>query len=70
MITDLLPTMELPYVVVTSYPGASPEKVEQMVTRPLEALGTSSGLKNISSVSGETQYDCVEFTGYQYGQCD
>ena len=55
MITDLLPTMELPYVVVvTSYPGASPEKVEQMVTRPLEAvLGTSSGLKNISSVSGE-----------------
>src|SRR5690606_35900410 len=34
--------------------GASPEKVEQMVTRPLEAvLGTSSGLKNISSISSE-----------------
>lgn len=55
MTTDLLPSMELPYVVVvTSYPGASPEKVEQTVTRPLEGvLGTSSGLKNISSVSGE-----------------
>ncbi|MGI6130037.1 MAG: efflux RND transporter permease subunit [bacterium] len=55
MITDLLPAMELPYVVVvTTYPGASPEKVEQMVTRPLEAvLGTSSGLKNISSISSE-----------------
>ena len=33
MTTDLLPAMELPYiVVVTSYPGASPEKVEQAVT--------------------------------------
>jgi len=55
MTTDLLPNMELPYViVVTTYPGASPEKVEQMVTRPMEAvLGTSSGLKNISSVSSE-----------------
>lgn len=55
MTTDLLPTMELPYViVVTSYPGASPEKVEQTVTRPMEAaLGTASGLKNISSVSSE-----------------
>lgn len=55
MQTDLLPKMELPYVVVfTPYPGASPEKVEQTLTRPLEAaLGTSSGLKNISSISNE-----------------
>jgi len=55
MTTDLLPAMELPYiVVVTSYPGASPEKVEQAVTKPLESvLATSSGLKNISSVSRE-----------------
>ena len=30
MTTDLLPAMELPYVmVVTSYPGASPERVER-----------------------------------------
>jgi HAE1 family hydrophobic/amphiphilic exporter-1 len=55
MTTDLLPAMELPYVIVsTSYPGASPEKVEQTVTRPLEAaLGTAGGLKNVSSVSNE-----------------
>jgi HAE1 family hydrophobic/amphiphilic exporter-1 len=55
MITDLLPTIDMPYVIVmTSYPGASPEKVEQTVTRPLEAaLGTVGGLKNISSVSRE-----------------
>lgn len=53
--TDLLPDIELPYVVViTSYPGASPEQVEQSVTRPLEsALGTAGGLKNISSTSNE-----------------
>jgi len=55
MKTDLLPAMELPYIVViTSYPGASPEKVEQTVTKPLESvLATSSGLKNISSISRE-----------------
>lgn len=55
MATDLLPTIDLPYVIVmTTYPGASPEKVEQTVTRPLEAaLGTSGGLDNISSISNE-----------------
>jgi len=55
MATDLLPEIEMPYIIViTSYPGASPEKVEQMVTRPLEAtLGTVSGLKNINSISRE-----------------
>ena len=55
MTTDLLPKLELPYVVVvTTYPGADPEKVERTVTQPLEAaLGTASGLSNISSVSQE-----------------
>ncbi|HHW30971.1 MAG TPA: efflux RND transporter permease subunit [Clostridiaceae bacterium] len=55
MTTDLLPSIDMPYIIViTSYPGASPEKVEQTVTRPLEAtLGTVSGLKNISSISRE-----------------
>lgn len=53
--TDLLPNLELPYIIViTSYPGASPEQVEQSVTRPLEsALGTTGGLKNIQSISNE-----------------
>ncbi|MBC5581213.1 efflux RND transporter permease subunit [Anaerofilum sp. BX8] len=55
MTTDLLPNIELPYVVVvTTYPGASPEKVELAVTRPLESvLGTTSGLSHVSSVSQE-----------------
>lgn len=55
MTTDLLPAMELPYVmVVASYPGASPERVEAAVTAPLEAgLGTVSGVKNVTSTSSE-----------------
>ena len=55
MTTDLLPAMELPYVmVVTSYSGASPERVEAAVTAPLEAgLGTVSGVKNVTSTSSE-----------------
>lgn len=55
MTTDLLPSMELPYVVVfTTYPGASPEKVETSVTKPLEqALSTTSGLEEITSISQE-----------------
>ena len=50
---DLLPDMELPILVVsTSYPGAGPEEVESMVTRPLEeALSTLDGLDSMSSVS-------------------
>lgn len=53
--TDLLPNMELPYVVaVTAYPGASPEEVEQTVTRTLEqALATTSGVENVTSISSE-----------------
>ena len=55
MSTDLLPSMDLPYAVAyTSYVGASPEQVEQNVTKPLEAaLSTTSGVKNINSVSQE-----------------
>ena len=55
MQTDLLPEMSMPYmVVVTTYPGASPEKVEASVTQPLEGqLGTVSRVKNVSSTSAE-----------------
>ena len=55
MTTDLLPKIDLPYVVVmTTYPGASPEKIETSVTKPLEqALATTSGIKNVNSISRE-----------------
>lgn len=52
---DLLPEINLPYVmVITTYPGASSEKVEAQVCKPMEsALGTISGIKNVYSVSNE-----------------
>ena len=55
MTTDLLPNMDLPYAVAyTTYIGASPEQVEQSVTKPMEsALAATSGLKNITSISQE-----------------
>ena len=53
MTTDLLPNMDFPYVVMyTSFPGASPEKIETMVTKPLEsAVSTLSGIESVQSVS-------------------
>lgn len=50
-----LPDMEVPYlIVVTTEPGASPEKVETDVTKPMEnALGVISGVKNVTSTSSE-----------------
>ena len=55
MTTDLLPNMSMPYlIVVTTYPGASPERVENDVVRPMEsALGTVSGVQNVYSTSSE-----------------
>ncbi|MCM1193971.1 MAG: efflux RND transporter permease subunit [Butyrivibrio sp.] len=55
MTTDLLPEMNLPYmIVITTYPGASPEKVETAVCEPMErALGSVSGVKNVYSMSYE-----------------
>lgn len=55
MTADLLPNINLPYVLVmTTYPGASPEKVESVVTEPLEqAFATTANVKNVSSVSNE-----------------
>ncbi len=52
---DLLPDMEMPYVLVmTVSQGSSPEEVESRITAPLEAsLGLLSGLKNMSSSSSE-----------------
>ncbi|MBQ7330332.1 MAG: efflux RND transporter permease subunit [Oscillospiraceae bacterium] len=61
MTTDLLPNMSLPYLmVVTPYPGASPERVEEDVIRPLEnSLGTVKGVENLFSSSSEN-YSMVQ----------
>lgn len=53
MTPDLLPSIDLPYVVVmTAYPGATPEEVESAVTKPLEqSLATLENLASIQSIS-------------------
>ena len=55
MTVDLLPAMELPYaIVMTTYPGASPETVEAGVTKPIEqAVASIDNIENIQSVSAE-----------------
>lgn len=63
MTPDLLPEMSFPYIVLfTSYVGASPEEVEQTVSRPLEqSLAALDDLKEIRSVSSEN-YSTVFLT--------
>lgn len=53
--TDLFPNMNIPYsVVLTTYPGASPGEVEEVVTKPLEeTLATTTNVKQITSMSNE-----------------
>ena len=55
MTPDLLPIMDFPYVIiVTAYPGANPEQVEQEITRPMEqSMATLEHIKEITSVSSE-----------------
>ena len=55
MTPDLLPNINLPYaVIITAYPGATPEEVEQEVTRPIEqAMATLDHAEEITSVSRE-----------------
>lgn len=55
MTTDLLPKMDLPYVLIaTSYVGASPEEVEATVSKPLEsAMATVGNVKEVNSISSE-----------------
>lgn len=62
---DLLPDISLPYLLVlTTYPGASSEKIEAEICEPMEStLGTITGIKNINSICNEN-YGMVqlEFT--------
>ena len=53
MTPDLLPNMDFPYVViVTTDPGASPESVEEEITRPMEqSMATLDQIKEITSTS-------------------
>ena len=55
MTPDLLPNMDFPYIMImTTYPGASPEKVESEVTKPLEqSMSTLEHILEVTSTSAE-----------------
>ena len=55
MTPDLLPNMDFPYVMImTTYPGASPEKVEEEITKPMEqSMSTLEHIKEVTSTSSE-----------------
>jgi len=61
---DVMPELEIPSLtVITVYPGASAEEVEQQVSKVLEAtLSTTSHLKEITSTSKEN----VSFVQMQF----
>lgn len=53
--TDLYPDVTFPFVTIrTVYPGASPQDVEEMVTRPVEdAVSSIAGVDKVFSASRE-----------------
>lgn len=55
MTPDLMPNLDFPYaIVMTAYPGQSPESVEKTVTKPLEAsMATLENIKSVTSTSSE-----------------
>jgi multidrug efflux pump subunit AcrB len=55
MKTDLLPKTELPFLIIVSpYPGASPEKVESTLSGVIEnEVATISGVKNVTTSNYE-----------------
>ncbi|HET9869213.1 MAG TPA: efflux RND transporter permease subunit, partial [bacterium] len=52
---DLFPDVSFPYVFVsTPYPGASPEEIESLISKPLEEeLSSLQGVKKVSSTNQE-----------------
>lgn len=64
---ELTPDMEMPMLLVyTIYPGADPESVEELVTKPIETAGSEqSGVSTYTSQSAENM-SMVMFQ-YDYG---
>ncbi len=53
---ELMPEIDFPAIgVITTYDGASPEEIDQLISKPLEdKLGSIPGLKHISSTNSES----------------
>src|SRR5699024_10554994 len=50
---DLFPEIDLPVAaVVTSYDGAAPEEIEELINKPIEgAVGSLEGIDTIQSIA-------------------
>jgi len=61
MTPDLFPKIDTPFVIVmTTYPGASPEEIESQITEPMEQqFATLTNLKNVNSISS-ANYSVVQ----------
>ncbi len=62
---DLFPDITFPVAaIISDYPGASPEDVESLVTRPIEeAVASVAGIENITSESRQgNSFVVLEFT--------
>lgn len=64
---ELTPEMEMPMMVVFAvYPGANPEDVDELVTKPIEdEIGTLNGIKSVNSFSNENM--SMVLLQYEYG---
>ncbi len=64
---ELIPEINMPMLIVfTVYPGASPDDVMELVSKPIEdGIGTLSGLENSQSISSENS--SVVLLQYEYG---
>lgn len=64
---ELTPEMEMPMeVIITVYPGANPEDIDELVTKPIEdEIGTLNGVKSINSYSNENMSFIL--LQYEYG---
>ncbi len=64
---ELTPTMDMPMLVIfTIYPGASPDDVNELVTKPVEdETGTLTGIKGVTSMSSENS--SIVLLEYEYG---
>ena len=64
---ELTPEMEMPMeVIITVYPGANPEDIDELVTKPIEdEIGTLNSVKTINSFSNENMSFIL--LQYEYG---
>ena len=65
---ELTPEMEMPMLVINAiYPGASPEDVEELVTKVIEdEVGTLNGVDSMTSMSAENY--AIIMLQYDYGK--